>query len=404
MEAKKNIPCTGKVIHPDDIERMVQCVRTEEIPHGTYMEKFEANLASYMGMKYAYMVNSGSSANLLAFAALTSPHVPRHLKPGDEVITIAASFPTTIAPIVQLGCVPVFVDITIPEYNIDVSMLEKALSNKTKAVFIAHTLGNPFDVKTVKSFCDAHNLYLIEDNCDAFSSRYAGELTGTFGDISTVSFYPAHHMTTGEGGAVFTNNPIIGKVLLAMRNWGRDCVCPPNQDNVCGHRFSQQHGNLPFGYDHKFVFSEFGYNLKSTNPQAALGLGQLEKIESFANIRHRNFALLRAYLANENITLPVSLPEAIPSWFGFPILLPDGMKRKPVVDYINSKGVQTRFLFAGNITKQPMFTNTMLPYRIVGDLYNTDRVMNQMFWVGVWHGLSASDIEYEAGVIKEALH
>lgn len=399
----RKVACSGKVVRPEDIEAMVTCLRTEEIPHGTYMERFEKKLAEYVGVTDAFMVNSGSSANLLAMSALTSPRLPNPLKPGDEVITVAASFPTTVAPIVQIGCVPVFVDITIPEYNIDVTQLEKAVSDKTRAVFIAHTLGNPFNIDAVLRFCDKYGLYLIEDNCDAFSSKYNGVRTGIFGDISTASFYPAHHMTTGEGGAVFTDDALLGKIILSMRNWGRDCVCPPNKDNVCGMRFNQQHGNLPFGYDHKFVFSEFGYNLKSTNPQAALGLKQLERLDEFAAIRKRNFKFLMEGLDGLGLILPKSLPESDPSWFGFPILLPEGTLRKPIVDNINDHGVQTRFLFAGNITKQPMFTNSDKMYKVIGGLPNTDAVMNRMFWIGLWHGLTEEDIAYEIAVVKEAL-
>jgi len=350
----------------------------------------------------------------LAFMALTSPLLGEHaIIKGDEVITVAAAFPTTITPIIQFGAIPVFVDITIPQYNIDVSQLEKAVSSKTKAIIIAHTLGNPFNLGAVKAFCKKHNLWLIEDNCDSLGSRYMMDgsyrYTGTIGDIGTSSFYPPHHMTMGEGGAVYTNNPILAKIAKSMRDWGRDCICPSGCDNLCGHRFDKQFGELPLGYDHKYVYSHFGYNLKATDMQAAVGCAQLKKLPSFVERRIHNFNRLKAALAgiSDKIILPEACENAKPSWFGFLITCSEGIDRSKVVKYIEEKGVQTRMLFAGNIIKHPCFDSmreSESGYRVIGDLKNTDRIMNDTFWVGVYPGMTDEMIDYMAKIIKEAVN
>ena len=380
---------------------------------GRYTDKFEKQLGEYLGVRYCSLVNSGSSANLNAFMALTSPLLgDRKIERGDEVITVAAGFPTTVTPIIQYGAVPVFVDVTIPQYNIDVNALEEAYSAKTKAVMIAHTLGNPFDLKAVKEFCDKHNLWLIEDNCDALGSRYTinGEekFTGTIGDIGTSSFYPPHHMTMGEGGAVYTNNPLLNKCIRSFRDWGRDCVCASGQDNLCGHRFDRQYGELPLGYDHKYVYSHFGYNLKATDMQAAIGCAQLEKFPSFVERRRHNFERLKKALAGieDKLILPVACPDSNPSWFGFLLTCKEGVDRNEVVRYVEDHGVQTRMLFAGNLIKHPCFDEmrkTGEGYRVVGNLENTDRIMKDTFWVGVYPGMTDEMIDYMAKVIKEAI-
>ena len=380
---------------------------------GRYTDKFEKQLGEYLGVRYCSLVNSGSSANLNAFMALTSPLLgDRKIERGDEVITVAAGFPTTVTPIIQYGAVPVFVDVTIPQYNIDVNALEEAYSAKTKAVMIAHTLGNPFDLKAVKEFCDKHNLWLIEDNCDALGSRYTinGEekFTGTIGDIGTSSFYPPHHMTMGEGGAVYTNNPLLNKCIRSFRDWGRDCVCASGQDNLCGHRFDRQYGELPLGYDHKYVYSHFGYNLKATDMQAAIGCAQLEKFPSFVERRRHNFERLKKALAGieDKLILPVACPDSNPSWFGFLLTCKEGVDRNEVIRYVEDHGVQTRMLFAGNLIKHPCFDEmrkTGEGYRVVGNLENTDRIMKDTFWVGVYPGMTDEMIDYMAKVIKEAI-
>lgn len=381
---------------------------------GRYTDKFEKQLGEYLGVRYCSLVNSGSSANLNAFMALTSPLLgDRKIERGDEVITVAAGFPTTVTPIIQYGAVPVFVDVTIPQYNIDVNALEEAYSAKTKAVMIAHTLGNPFDLKAVKEFCDKHNLWLIEDNCDALGSRYTinGEekFTGTIGDIGTSSFYPPHHMTMGEGGAVYTNNPLLNKCIRSFRDWGRDCVCASGQDNLCGHRFDRQYGELPLGYDHKYVYSHFGYNLKATDMQAAIGCAQLEKFPSFVERRRHNFERLKKALAGieDKLILPVACPDSNPSWFGFLLTCKEGVDRNEVVRYVEDHGVQTRMLFAGNLIKHPCFDEmrkTGEGYRVVGNLENTDRIMKDTFWVGVYPGMTDKMIDYMAIVIKDAVN
>ena len=381
---------------------------------GRYSDLFEKKLGEYLGVPYVSLVNSGSSANLLAFMALTSPKLgERRVKRGDEVITVACGFPTTVTPIIQYGAVPVFVDVCIPQYNIDVTKLETALSEKTKAVMIAHTLGNPFDLKAVKAFCDAHGLWLIEDNCDALGSRYTldGEtrFTGTIGDIGTSSFYPPHHMTMGEGGAVYTKNAVLHNILRSMRDWGRDCRCPSGVDNICQHRFDGQYGELPRGYDHKYVYSHFGDNLKVTDLQASIGCAQLEKFPQFVERRKENFKRLRAALspAEDKLILPEPCENADPSWFGFLLTCREGVSREKLVRFIEQKGVQTRMLFAGNLTKHPCFDELRESgegYRIVGELRETDRIMRDTFWVGVYPGMTPEMIDYMASVILEGLN
>ena len=380
---------------------------------GRYTKEFEKEFAKYLQVKYCSLVNSGSSANLTAFMTLTSPLLKeRRIKRGDEVITVAAGFPTTVAPLIQYGAVPVFVDVTIPQYNIDVSQLENALSEKTKAVMIAHTLGNPFNLSAVKKFCQEHELWLVEDNCDALGTKYCidGEekFTGTIGDIGTSSFYPPHHMTMGEGGAVYTNNPLLHRIIRSFRDWGRDCVCTSGQDNSCGHRFDKQYGELPLGYDHKYVYSHFGYNLKVTDMQAAIGCAQLKKFPSFVERRRYNFKRLKEALLDleEWLILPEPCENAIPSWFGFLITCKENINRNHLVQYLEQNGVQTRMLFAGNLTKHPCFDemrNLKTGYRIVGELKNTDRIMSDTFWIGVYPGMTDEMLDYMAEVIHNGV-
>ena len=377
---------------------------------GRYTEEFEQKLGEYLGVKFCSLVNSGSSANLNAFMALTSPLLgERAIRRGDEVITVAAGFPTTVTPIIQYGAVPVFVDVTIGQYNIDTSMLEEAYSSKTKAVMLAHTLGNPFDLKEVKAFCDRHNLWLIEDNCDALGSKYILDgkeyFTGTIGDIGTSSFYPPHHMTMGEGGAVYTNNPLLHKCIRSFRDWGRDCVCPSGHDNLCGHRFDKQYGELPLGYDHKYVYSHFGYNLKATDLQAAIGCAQLEKFPSFVERRRHNFDRLKNGLkgADDKLILPEACPNSIPSWFGFLMTCREGTDRNAIVQRLEQAGIQTRMLFSGNLIKHPCFDEMRAGkegYRVIGDLENTNRIMNDSFWIGVYPGMTDEMIDYMIEEIK----
>ena len=407
------IPYASRVYDHDEMVNLVDSSLEFWLTSGRYTDEFEKKLAKYLGVRYCSLVNSGSSANLNAFMALTSPLLgDRRIRRGDEIITVAAGFPTTVTPAIQYGAVPVFVDVTIPQYNIDVTMLEAALSEKTKAVMIAHTLGNPFDLGAVKAFCEKHNLWLIEDNCDALGSKYTinGEekFTGTIGDIGTSSFYPPHHMTMGEGGAVYTNNALLNRCIRSFRDWGRDCICPSGHDNLCGHRFDKQYGELPLGYDHKYVYSHFGYNLKATDMQAAIGCAQLEKFPSFVERRRHNFARLKAALAevSDKLILPEACENSNPSWFGFLITCKEGVDRNKVVQHVEKSGVQTRMLFAGNLTKHPCFDemrSTGEGYRIVGTLENTDRLMNDTFWVGVYPGMTDEMIDYMAKVIIEAV-
>lgn len=413
------IPYGSRVYDSSEMVNLVDSALEFWLTAGRYTDQFEKKMAEYLNVRFCSLVNSGSSANLLAFMALTSPLLgERKINRGDEVITVAAGFPTTVAPIIQYGAIPVFVDVTIPQYNIDVSILEKAVSDRTKAVMIAHTLGNPFDLKAVSAFCKKYGLWLIEDNCDALGSEYVigGEtrLTGTVGDIGTSSFYPPHHMTMGEGGAVYTSDPLLHKCIRSFRDWGRDCVCPSGRDNLCGHRFDRQYGELPLGYDHKYVYSHFGYNLKATDMQAAIGCAQLEKFPSFVERRRLNFdrmkenllAADRAEHIQDKLILPEACADSNPSWFGFPITCKKGTERNQVVQYMEDHGIQTRMLFAGNLTKHPCFDEMRVTgegYRIVGDLKNTDRIMADTFWIGVYPGMTDEMIDYMAKVLVEAV-
>lgn len=406
------IPYAGRVFDAEEMTALVDSSLDFWLTTGRFAAQFEAEFAQFLGIQSSSLVNSGSSANLLAFMALTSPKLgERRIKPGDEVISVAAAFPTTVAPIIQYGAIPVFVDITLPTYNIDVTQLEAALSPKSKAVMIAHTLGNPFDLAVVKAFCDKNNLWLIEDNCDALGSRYLykGEwrYTGTIGDIGTSSFYPPHHMTMGEGGAVYSDNMLLKRLVESFRDWGRDCWCPSGKDNSCGNRFGQQFGELPFGYDHKYVYSHFGYNLKATDMQAAIGCAQLKKLPGFIEARKKNWQLLREGLAGleEKLILPEATENSDPSWFGFLLTIREnsGLSRDKIVNYLERKGIQTRMLFAGNLIKHPCFDEMRKSgegYRVVGDLTVTDQIMNDTFWIGVYPGMSEEMIGYMVETIR----
>ena len=408
------IPYASRVYDHEEMCNLVDSALEFWLTAGRYVDEFEKNLGKYLGVNHVSVVNSGSSANLLAFMSLTSPLLgERQVKRGDEIITVAAGFPTTVAPIIQYGAVPVFVDVMIPQYNIDVNKLEEAFSSKTKAVMLAHTLGNPFDLKEVKDFCDKHNLWLIEDNCDALGSIYdidgEDKFTGTIGDIGTSSFYPPHHMTMGEGGAVYTNNAKLHRIIRSMRDWGRDCVCPSGHDNFCGHRFDGQYGELPPGYDHKYVYSHFGYNLKVTDMQAAIGVAQLKKFPAFVERRQHNFAKLLAGLQSiaDKFILPEPCPNSKPSWFGFLLTCREGIDREKVVRYLEKHGVQTRMLFAGNIIKHPCFDELRqdkTAYRVVGELNNTDRIMRDTFWIGVYPGMTDKKLDYMIDVIKSSVN
>ncbi len=408
-----NINYASRVYDENEMINLVDSSLEFWLTSGRYTLEFEEKLAKYLKVNYCSFVNSGSSANLLAFMALTSPLLEeRQVKPGDEVITVAAGFPTTIAPIIQYGSIPVFVDVTIPQYNIDISQLEEALSDKTKAVMIAHTLGNPFNLEKVKDFCQKHNLWLIEDNCDALGSTYTinGEkkFTGTIGDIGTSSFYPPHHMTTGEGGAVYTNNSLLHRIIRSFRDWGRDCQCQSGQDNLCGNRFTNKYGQLPVGYDHKYVYSHFGYNFKATDMQAAIGCAQLDKFPSFVEKRKENFQRLYDGLSTltDKIILPEKEKNSDPSWFGFLITTHDGVNRNQIVQYLEDNGIQTRMLFAGNIIKHPCFDQIRddnTKYRVVGNLENTNRIMNDTFWIGVYPGMTDEKIDFMIKSIKNSL-
>ena len=426
FEPGDRITYASRVYDSEEMKNLVDSALEFWLTSGRYTDEFERAFADYLGIRFCSLVNSGSSANLIAFMTLTSPLLAdvggkdRRVRPGDEVITVAAGFPTTVAPIIQYGAVPVFVDVTVPEYNIDTTKLEDALSDKTKAVMIAHTLGNPFDLRTVRAFCDKYDLWLIEDNCDALGSRYEMEdgwhFTGTIGDIGTSSFYPPHHMTMGEGGAVYTNDPMLNKIIRSMRDWGRDCVCPSGRDNLCGHRFDGQYGELPFGYDHKYVYSHFGYNLKATDMQAAIGCAQIRKFPGFVEKRKQNFAQLtdglkseaakRGFDIEDKLILPIASAHSDPSWFGFMMTCRDGVDRKSTVEKIEAAGVQTRALFAGNLTKHPCFDEMRAQkkgFRVVGGLANTDLIMERSFWVGVYPGMTDEMLEYMCAVIAEAV-
>ena len=403
----------GRKFDDEEMVNLVDSALDFWLTTGRFSQQFEKEFAEFLGVKHCLLTNSGSSANLLAFNALTSPLLKeRAIRRGDEVITVAAGFPTTIAPIIQYGAIPVFVDVTIPQYNIDCSMLEQALSPKTKAVMIAHTLGNPYDLLQVRDFCTKHNLWLVEDNCDALGSKYFidGEwkYTGTIGDIGTSSFYPPHHITMGEGGAVYTNNALLNRIVASFRDWGRDCYCPSGMDNTCLNRFTRQFGELPLGYDHKYVYSHFGYNLKVTDMQAAIGCAQLKKLPSFVEARRQNWQFLYDQLSElDNIfELPEPVENSKPSWFGFLLTLkPDvPFKRVDLIRYLESKNIQTRLLFSGNILKHPCFDEMRASgegFRVVGDLTNTDRIMNDTFWIGVYPGMTQAMLEMMAKTIKE---
>lgn len=409
----QRITYAGRVFDEKEMCSLVESALDFWLTTGRYAEEFEREFAKYLGIRYASLVNSGSSANLIAFSVLTAPELgDRRIRRGDEVITVAAGFPTTVTPVIQYGAVPVFVDVTIPQYNIDVSKLEEALSEKTKAVMIAHTLGNPFDLAAVKAFCDKHHLWLVEDNCDALGSTYTLDgrtcFTGTVGDLGTSSFYPPHHMTMGEGGCVYTNDPLLHRLILSYRDWGRDCVCPSGKDNACGHRFDGQYGQLPRGYDHKYVYSHFGYNLKVTDMQAAIGCEQLKKFPGFAQRRRENWARLRKGLegVQDKLLLPEAAPNSDPSWFGFMMTVQEGVDREKVVRYVESKGIQTRMLFSGNLVKHPCFDELRESgqgYRVVGELTNTDRIMRDTFWVGVYPGMTDERLDYMVQVFKDAV-
>jgi CDP-6-deoxy-D-xylo-4-hexulose-3-dehydrase len=430
----ERIPYAGRVFDEREVTTLVDSALDFWLTTGRYAEKFEQEFAAFLGVQHCSLTNSGSSANLLAFMALTSPKLgERRIKPGDEVISVAAAFPTTVAPIIQYGAVPVFVDVSLPTYNIDVTQLDAALSDKTKAVMVAHTLGNPFDLRAVKAFCDKHNLWLIEDNCDALGSRYSMpdsstlqpstfnkfQYTGTIGHIGTSSFYPPHHMTMGEGGAVYTDDPLLKRLVESFRDWGRDCWCPSGRDNTCGNRFGQQFGELPFGYDHKYVYSHFGYNLKVTDMQAAIGCAQLEKLPGFIEARKKNWKLLRDGLTGveDKFILPEATENSDPSWFGFLLTVREGsgLTRDKIVNHLESKGIQTRMLFAGNLIKHPCFDEMRASgkgFRIVDNskskiqnsslLPVTDRIMNDTFWVGVYPGMTEEMVGYIVETIKRA--
>lgn len=407
------IPYASRVYDESEMKNLVDSALEFWLTSGRYTEQFERELAEYIGVKFCSLVNSGSSANLLAFMTLTSPLLgDRRINRGDEVITVAAGFPTTVTPYLQYGAVPVFLDLTIPQYNIDVRQLEQALSERTKAVMIAHTLGNPFDLKTVREFCDAHDLWLVEDNCDALGSEYClngtWKKTGSIGDIGTSSFYPPHHMTMGEGGAVYTDHPLLHKIIRSLRDWGRDCMCPSGKDNLCGHRFDKQYGELPLGYDHKYVYSHFGYNLKATDLQAAIGCAQLKKLPSFVEKRRHNFERLKDQLCdlNDQFILPEPCPDSRPSWFGFLITCKNGIDKNHIVQYLESHGVQTRMLFSGNLIKQPCFDEMrkmQTGYRKCSSLETTDLIMERTFWIGVYPGMTDEMIDYMARMLREAV-
>ena len=420
-ESKENfkpgdrVSYASRVYDEKEMQSLTDAMLDFWLTTGRFSDEFEKKFAEWIGVKFAHLVNSGSSANLIAFSVLTAPELgDRQIKRGDEVIPVACGFPTTITPILQYGAVPVFVDVTVPQYNIDVTKLDAALSEKTKAVMIAHTLGNPFDIATVKAFCDKNNLWLIEDNCDALGTQYtiSGEtkFSGTWGDIGTSSFYPPHHMTMGEGGCVYTNDPQLHRLILSYRDWGRDCICPSGHDNFCGHRYDGQFGQLPQGYDHKYVYSHFGYNLKVTDLQAAVGVEQLKKLPSFIERRRHNWERLHKELEciQDRIILPEPAENSRPSWFGFLISVrPEtGIERNKITRYIEEHNVQTRLLFSGNIIKHPCFDQIRDTdaYRVSGDLSVTEFVMNNTFWVGVYPGMTDVMIDYMAEVIKDAVN
>lgn len=403
IPGKTTIPTTGKVIGDLELKNMVEASLDGWLTTGRFNKEFEKNLAKFIGIKQLITVNSGSSANLIAFSTLTSSKLKeRAIKPSDEVITVAAGFPTTINPIVQFGAVPVFVDVKIPTYNIDEKAIEEAITSKTKAIMIAHTLGNPFNLKAVKSICDKNNLWLIEDSCDALGSTYEKQMVGTFGDMATLSFYPAHHITMGEGGAVFTNNMRLKMIAQSFRDWGRDCYCEPGQENTCNKRFDWQLGDLPKGYDHKYIYSHAGYNMKITDMQAACGLAQLNRVKNFIKSRKSNFKYIYKSLKSheEFLILPKATENSDPSWFGFPITLRDNLpkSRNQLLRYLDEKKIGFRLLFSGNVTKQPYMLEKK--FRVVGNLDNTSKIMNDTFWIGVYPGLTHQELDFVTDQIK----
>lgn len=410
VAGKSKIHYAGRVYDHNEMVNLVDSSLDLWLTADRYAEKFEQKLAAFIGVKHASFVNSGSSANLLAISALTSPLLNRkRLKAGDEVITTALNFPTTVAPVIQNNLIPVFVDIDLGGYNADIGALKKAVSKKTKAIFLAHTMGNPFNIREVRNICNKYGIWLIEDNCDALGSEYNDARTGSFGDISTLSFYPAHHITTGEGGAVLTNDSILNKIINSLRDWGRDCWCKPGIDNTCGGRFSGQSGSLPAGYDHKYVYSHLGYNLKATDMQAAVGTAQMGKLRYFVKSRRENHEHLYNRLADlkNKILLPIAQKDSKPSWFGFVMTLKDeySIKRNKVITSLEKADIQTRLVFAGNITRQPCFAHLRAGrhYRVAGSLSNTDKVMRDGFWVGVYPGIDKKMIVYIADEIRRAL-
>jgi CDP-6-deoxy-D-xylo-4-hexulose-3-dehydrase len=398
------IPPSGKVLGKEEVMNMVEASLDAWLTTGRFNAQFEQKLAGFLGVKHCLSVNSGSSANLVAFSTLTSPKLgDRAIKKGDEVIGVAAGFPTTVNPIIQFGAVPVFVDIDITTHNVDADLIEAAITSKTKAIMLAHTIGNPFNLGKVREICDKHNLWLIEDTCDAFGATYNGQMVGTFGDIGTLSFYPAHHMTMGEGGAVFMNSSELKVIAESFRDWGRDCYCAPGKDNTCGCRFEQQHGSLPYGYDHKYVYAHLGYNLKITDMQAACGLAQLEKVEGFIAKRRENFKLLTERLSSleEFFHLPIATPNSNPSWFGYILTLKDGcgVSRVDLLRFLDQNKIGSRLLFAGNLTRQPYFEG--IEHRVVGELTNTDKTMNDSFWIGLYPGLNQNHFDFVGEKLEE---
>ena len=395
------VPVSGRVYDNSDVSMLIESALEFWLTSGKFNEEFESNLAKFLSTKRILTVNSGSSANLLAFSSLKSHLVKNNIQDGDEVITVAAGFPTTVNPIIQNNCIPVFVDVELPGYNIDTKKIEAAITKKTKAIMIAHTLGNPFEVDEIQRICKENNLFLIEDCCDALGSEYKGAKVGSFGDVATLSFYPAHHITMGEGGAVFSSKHLILKALESIRDWGRDCWCPPGKDNTCGVRFNWKLGDLPKGYDHKYIYSHLGYNLKITDMQAAVGLAQLGHLEEFISIRKRNFNLLKNGLSNldDKIILPVPTENSDPSWFGFPITVREQNIREKFINFLNEKKIGTRLIFAGNLVKQPYMKN--LKFKVSGDLKNTDIIMNDSLWIGVYPGLNKNMLNYMVECIQD---